>query len=304
MKSHDRDRETHFAVIDKFIDLADLPSDEAAMLKVELQRYMRVRLDRGHWIEPEITRFHTSWYREFYRLVGQRDPYIKAKNVSNDVARSILDRIDVGTLRRAVLASIVANNLDYGVYRFDEGTLPITATDFADLDGLELGFDHYDELESGLERASSLLYLPDNNGEVEFDRHVLERITERWPDLEVTIAGKHEPMLNDVTVDELRDLGFEGFGRVMSTGSNCFGLPPDEISDEMHRAVGESDLIIAKGQAYLEFFTEYAIDRVVHLAHAKIDVVDPQLPLIEAGCDIILHSRHYAADKPAYPVFG
>ena len=181
-------------------------------------------------------------------------------------ARELLGSLELPTLRDAVLASVVANLLDYGAPNLRES---LSVGDFTNLDRLPLWVDDFGRMVDALGRARRLVWLADNSGEVLFDLVVLERLRALNPSCAVALVGKGGPMLNDVTADELTALELPANCRVLSTGSNSFGLPEDEVSDELRRALLEADVVIAKGHAYLEFWVHYAMPTLFHLAYTK-----------------------------------
>ncbi|GAB4376216.1 MAG: hypothetical protein Kow0062_16210 [Acidobacteriota bacterium] len=301
MKSWQREPRTHLDLVERFIELAGVPEDEARLLGAELRRYMRVRLERGRWLPGEITRLHTEWYRELYRTLGVDDPYRDLKRRSDELAARIAERLELPDLRSRLLAAIVANRLDFGVAHNDPHTMPIDESDFADLLGSEPWADDLPELERRLSEATCLLYLLDNHGEARFDRLVLEEIAGRFPHVERHVAAKSSPMINDVTVDEARALGFGEIAAVHSTGTNAFGVPVEEASASFLALYERADVVVAKGQAYLEFFIEYATDKVFHAAHTKFAIHDEVCGTIPAGVPLVLWSARYAGTKPPYP---
>jgi damage-control phosphatase, subfamily I len=150
-------------------------------------------------------------------------------------------------------------------------------------------------------KARKILYIVDNSGEILFDGVLIEKIKALNPQCEIFIAGKSSPMLNDVTVDELIELGFPQRCFVVSTGSNCFGVPIDEVSDEFLKILESSDVIISKGQALLEFWIEYNCSKVFNLAFTKIPILDPVLGEIPSGKHLIIQSiRYRSAGKRSY----
>lgn len=300
MKSWEREERTHLDIVARFVDLAGLEADEARVLKAELVRYMRTRLLRKHWLPGEITRFHTEWYRELYRTLRVADPYAALKERSDALARAVLAEVELPTLRTALLASIVANRLDFGVAHATGEELPVALEDFRELDTLPLWADDGDALERDLAGARTLLYLPDNHGEIVFDRAVIDRARAANPRLDVHVACKSAPMLNDVTLDEARALGLGDVATLHSTGSNCFGVPRDEVSAEFLAVFESADVVVAKGQAYLEFWIEHGVLRLYNVAFTKIPIHDAVLGTIPAGVALVLASSRYAAGKPAY----
>jgi hypothetical protein len=297
VKSWERDLETHLTVLGRFVDLVGLPAADAALLKRELERYVRVRIARGLWMQPEITRFHTEWYREFYRILDVDDPYRALKDRSMRAARELLGSLELPTLRDAVRASVVANLLDYGAPDLRES---LSLEDFAHLDRLPLFVDDFDRLADALARARRVVWLADNSGEVLFDLVVLERLRACNPGCVVDLVGKGGPMLNDVTADELLGLDLPANCRVLSTGSNCFGVPEDEASDDVQAALRDADVIVAKGHSYLEFWVHYAMPSLFNLAYTKFPVRDALWPEIPAGAALVLWAGRYAEGKKPY----
>lgn len=300
MKSWQRDDRTHLSIIKRFVALADLSSADATLIEKELERYMSQRLARNLWMEPEITRFHTYWYRELYRIVGGIDPYGPVKRQSNDLAAKLVAELSLPDLRAAVLASIVSNRIDYGAVDYKDGEIPVARHEFESLASLPLLYDDFETMRERLGRARTLLYLVDNCGEVLFDRVVLERARAISPACRMVVAGKESPMLNDVTADELRALGFADVAEVISTGSNCFGVPEDEVSAAFKAVARDADLIIAKGQSYLEFWIGYDTDKVVNLLTTKFPIHDAVLGEIPSGVAAIVSSERYRGGKKAY----
>jgi uncharacterized protein with ATP-grasp and redox domains len=297
VKSWERDLETHLTVLGRFVDLVGLPTGDATLLKRELERYVRVRITRGLWMHPDITRFHTEWYREFYRILDVDDPYRELKDRSMRAARELLRGMELPTLRDAVLACVVANLLDYGAPNLRES---LSVEDFADLDRLALFVDDFDRLTDALGRARRVVWLADNSGEVLFDLVVLERLHILNPACTVDLVGKGGPMLNDVTADELGTLPLPPNSRVLSTGSNCFGVPEDEVSDELRTALRRADVVVAKGHSYLEFWVQYAAPTLFNLAYTKFPVRDALWPEIPAGVALVLWAGRYAEGKRPY----
>ncbi len=301
MKSWEREPRTHVELIGRFIQLAGVPEAEARILEAELRRYMEVRLERGRWMPGEITRLHTEWYRELYRTLGVDDPYRELKRRSDEFARRLVTRLDLPSLRDRLLAAIVANRLDFGVAASDPSRLPVDEGDFADVGRAELWADDLPRLERRLRAARRLLYLVDNHGELHCDRLVLEEIATRHPRIELHVACKASPMINDVTADEARALGLGQCAHVLSTGTNAFGVPLDEVSDEFLEAWERADVVVAKGQAHLEFFVEHDTPKVFHAAFTKFAIHDPVIGTIPAAVPLILWSGRYGRGKPPYP---
>jgi uncharacterized protein with ATP-grasp and redox domains len=302
MKSWDREEHTHFDVIAHFFKLAERLDPKHRAIQQELERYMRLRLRDRRWMPEDITRLHSEWYREFYRVLGVEDPYRELKRRSTDFARDVLEDVKFSSIREVVLASALANKLDFGTRLDldDETQLPVAREEFDQVGDLDLFIDETNLLIERAAHASRILYLPDNCGEIAFDRLLIRRISEINPTCQFTVAGKSSPMINDVTLDELRKLGFGESVELISTGTNSFGAPESEVSLGFARAFEDADLVIAKGQAHLEFWIRFDEPRLFHIAYTKFPIHDAGIGRIPDAAFVVLHAERYGKGKSAY----
>ena len=67
--------------------------------------------------------------------------------------------------------------------------------------------DHSKELEKELKNSKTVLYLADNIGEIVFDKILIEKIKEY--DVDVTVALKEKPILNDACIDDALKIGLD-----------------------------------------------------------------------------------------------
>src|SRR3989344_2646883 len=99
MKTLDRDMNSFVAIVDSFINYADLDESKKNILKAELRRYITTRFAKSQYVHPMITKFCTDWYNEFYRLVDYQDPYAKLKQESNQKALQVLPNIKINSFQ-------------------------------------------------------------------------------------------------------------------------------------------------------------------------------------------------------------
>ena len=207
--------------------------------------------------------------RKAKRYFPVDDPYRGLKSQHNELAADMLERIkpildsSPDPLKAALIVMASGNIIDLGVHHeFDlEGTLRRN---------LEEGFarDDYEYFRDRLDRASSLLLIADNAGEIVFDLHFLKSLS---PGLDRYIAVKEGPILNDVTISEMS--GFDtGDVKVVSTGSDGLGVIFDEVSEDFMKLFEEADIVIAKGHANFETLDE-AEREIFLLFQVKCQVV-------------------------------
>lgn len=219
------------------------------------------------------THLSTKIHREAYRVLGDSDPYRMKKQQSNEAAKKLLplardfvSRED--SFRRAVLASIIGNSFDFGVLGFDADKE--IAKD-AMLRQFERGLD-VDDTERMKTMLEDVVYLADNCGEIIFDTLLFEEIRKLGGKITLVVRGA--PILNDVTMKEVTELGLDKMmDRVLTTGSNAIGLCLKEAPAELVEALGNASLIISKGMANYETMSEYNFKPVAYLLKTKCESV-------------------------------
>ncbi len=211
--------------------------------------------------------FGSEVFLGVYRVIGKDDPFREYKDLSNRQAEKVVsdlegESIDLKTaLKLAIIGNVIDFAVGYSPERIEE--------DVEAMLGEELYVDHSDELFERLEKAKTLLYLTDNCGEIYFDRLFIRKLKKAFPHLEIYVAAKEGPIINDATVEELKKAGFEEFAEIISTGTRIVGVPLDRISDEFREVFEKADVIIAKGQGNFETLSEIKDDRVFYLLKAK-----------------------------------
>jgi uncharacterized protein with ATP-grasp and redox domains len=213
-------------------------------------------------------------FLELYAFLGNDDPFGEYKGISTELARDVAEDIGrVDDLRTALKLAIAGNLIDFAV-GYDPKKIE---EDVLSLASQELYIDHSDELFSELGNAKSLLYLVDNCGEIYFDRIFIERIREEFPGLKVYVAAKEGPIINDATVEDLREARFDEIAKVVSTGSRLPGTPLEYASSEFLRLFKRVDVIIAKGQANFETLSDLKDPRIFFLLKAKCSPISREL---------------------------
>ena len=220
-------------------------------------------------------------------LLGCLDPYREAKVHYNnlildsvDELRGIIDAAE-DPLHTAVKMAVAGNIIDMGILG-DEFNARETV-----LHTLEkgLGIDHYAELRNQLDRASNVLYVLDNAGEVVFDRLLIERLTGK----DVCCVVRKSPILNDVTRTEAEEVGLTDLCEIIDTGCDVFGVPMELVSDEFRKRFFAADVVISKGQANYETLDE--VDRqIFFMLMAKCDRVADNLG-VSLRQAVVLDSR-------------
>ncbi len=112
--------------------------------------------------------------------------------------------------------------------------------------------DAYRAFRSDLSRAERLVYIPDNCGEIVFDKIFIRVLREEYPSLDVTALVRGRPVLNDVTEKDAAAVGIDALCRVVGNGSGIAGTYLPSVSEEARALLEGADVIIAKGQGNFE----------------------------------------------------
>ena len=186
---------------------------------------------------------------------GCRDPYFKEKIEGNEIAlkylpdvKRILEKDD--SLENYVKIAIIGNILDFGAFTLDDDIESVIRSSLEK----ELAIKDIDEFEKSLKSNDKVLYLVDNTGEIVFDKLLLAKIKEYG--LDITIAVKSEPILNDACMKEALDAGLDEFGQIVEIGAGTVGYVDSKISDEFREIFNSHKFIISKGMGNYEGLTE------------------------------------------------
>lgn len=184
------------------------------------------------------------------------DPYAPEKHQAVRLAEQLLEKIKSAGIyqpdnfeSRTRLA-VAGNILDFGV--FSELDLNFAMNIITQAFTKPIDKAAVKRLHDRMENAGNIMYLLDNCGEAVFDREFLAPYREK-----VTLVVRGEPMLNDVTRNDLAEHGLEGFTRsVVENHSNMPGTVFELSGEEFQKAFATTDLVIAKGQGNFEGLNE------------------------------------------------
>jgi uncharacterized protein with ATP-grasp and redox domains len=219
------------------------------------------------------THLSTKIHREAYRVLGDIDPYREKKRQSNETAQKLLPFVwdfisEKDSFRRAVLVSIIGNSFDFGVLGFDADKEIGKEMILKQIQhGLDV--DDSDKIRSMLD---NVVYLADNCGEIVFDTLLFDEIKKLGGKITLVVRGA--PILNDVTMKELKELSIDKkVDRVLTTGSNAIGVCLKEAPPELVEALRDASLIISKGMANYETMSEYDFKPIAYLMKTKCESV-------------------------------
>ena len=251
----------------------DLSTDDE-LLKMEIMEDIFKYLSNNFKVDTNSNGTGSAMHKMIIEKTGCRDPYFKEKIEGNEIAlkylpyvKKILDEDD--SLENYVKIAIIGNILDFGAFTLED-----------DIEGVikeslkkDLAVKDIEEFEKSLKANDKVLYLVDNTGEIVFDKLLLEKIKEY--DLDITIAVKSVPILNDATKKEALDAGLDEFGEIVEIGCGTVGYVDSEISDEFREIFNSHKFVISKGMGNFEGLSEIDLSskEVYFLLCAKCNTI-------------------------------
>ncbi|MDZ7331678.1 MAG: ARMT1-like domain-containing protein [candidate division KSB1 bacterium] len=199
-----------------------------------------------HQSPPQIGQ---QMQRIIRHVLNNPDPYLEIKQQFN---RLLLDHyvelkawVDQAAdpFQMALRLSIAGNVIDFGPnQRFDvHQTLERAKT-------IVLAIDDSEPLRQAISKATLLLYLGDNAGEIVLDRIFLETINHP----NVYFAVRSAPIINDALLEDAIMVGIDKIAHVITNGDDAPGTILENTSAQFKTIFDQADLIISKGQGNYE----------------------------------------------------
>jgi len=230
----------------------------------------------------------TKIHRTIKNRTKNDDPYLLEKEKGNEIGIKFLPKIKElikknDDLETYVKAAIVGNIIDFGAlgvnFDIEKGIIENMN------EGIALN--HVNELEKELKTAKNVLYLADNNGEIVFDKLLIEKLKEY--DVNVTVALKEYPILNDACIEDAIQIGLNEVAELVSTGTDSIGILYADISKEFKEIFKNSDMVISKGLGNYEGLTamELGDKPVFCLLNAKCNPIAKDIG-VNVGDSVVL----------------
>ncbi len=265
----------------------DLSTDDET-LKMEVTVEV-VKIVSKHFRKGAVSNFiGTEVHRTIKEKSGNNDPYSREREISNEIAMEFLPQVEkiLGeekNLKDYIKVAIAGNVLDFGALGLgmDMESLIVKTMQ------KDPSLDYSKELEDELKRSKTVMYLADNIGEIVFDKLLIERIKEY--DVDVTVALKEKPILNDACIEDALKIGLDEVANLTSTGTDSIGIIEADVSSEFMKLFEESDMVISKGLGNYEGLGEMDIkDKPTFcLLNAKCKPVARDIG-VELGDNVVL----------------
>ncbi len=230
----------------------------------------------------------TKIHRTIKDRTCNNDPYNAEKKKGNEIALKFLPKIkkiikEKDNLETYVKVAIVGNIIDFGALGVDFDIEKGIIQNMND----NIALNHAVELEKGLNSSKNVLYLADNNGEIVFDKLLIEKLKDY--DVEVTVALKEKPILNDACIEDALQIKLDEVANLVSTGTDSIGILYADISDEFKEIFKNSDMVISKGLGNYEGLTAMNLGNkpVFCLLNAKCNAIAKDIG-VNVGDNVVL----------------
>jgi damage-control phosphatase, subfamily I len=230
----------------------------------------------------------TQIHRTIKNETGNPDPYVMEREISNDIAQQYIPLVEKilendKSLKNYLKVAIAGNVLDFGALGLDTDMESLIVRTMKK----EPAIDNSKELEDELIKSENVLFLADNIGEIVFDKMLIEKINDYQ--VEVTVALKENPILNDACIEDALKIGLDEVSHLTSTGTDSIGIIEEDVSSKFMELFNKSDMVVAKGLGNYEGLGEMELGKkpVFCLLNAKCKPVARDVG-VKLGDNIVL----------------
>ncbi len=224
---------------------------------------------------PEIA----SYVYEKMALIAQKtDLYDEVKELSTKKALSFVPLLkkelsnSKDKLLTATKIAVAGNVIDLAAeveFDLEEELDKIFYTEFAHND--------FAFFEKKLQSAKSVLIIGDNVGEHIFDYMFIQTLKELYPSVKYFYMVRGNPIINDVTLKEAQEAGFEKICKVVDSGVNTPGFTYNRANPYAKELFDMADLVISKGMGNYECMSPSHRGNICFLLKVKCSVVAASL---------------------------
>jgi len=221
----------------------------------------------------------TKVHKIVYATLGDDDPYQELKKQSNQVAQSLVPRVEElikssdDPLKISMICSIVGNTMDFGIE--GSSTHPETLREiFEQTVANGLGYDDTVKLKKLVKTSKHVVLFADNCGEIVFDKILCRELKKFNPNMFLTLVVRGKPIISDATIKDADELQFnEVVDEILTTGCFAIGVDFTKLPAELDKVLKKADLILCKGMANYEAFSETDYCPIAYLLRTKCNAI-------------------------------
>ncbi|MBU1993281.1 DUF89 family protein [bacterium] len=224
---------------------------------------------------PEIA---SDVYEKMAELANKTDLYDEIKELSTKKALSFIPflkeklSLSQNKLLTATKIAVAGNVIDLAAaveFDLQEELEKIFDTEFAHNDFIAF--------QNELPHANNVLIIGDNAGEHIFDYLFIETLKELFPHAEYSYMVRGRPIINDVTVKEAKEAGFDKLCKLVDSGVNTPGFMYNRAFAQAQELFDRADLVISKGMGNYECMSPSHREKICFLLKVKCSVVAASL---------------------------
>ncbi|ANQ54389.1 hypothetical protein BG95_08205 [Thermosipho sp. 1063] len=271
-------------ILDKFVSSEQ---EKFEFLKEILKELSKTRFG----LKPiEIAEF---LYKKLEELLDKEDLYKTEKEKSNKIALSLYENFKfkvldcADPLYEAAKLAVSGNLIDFGALSNSPEELFDRINEIWQQ---PFSIDDFELFKSNISNSNTLLYIADNTGEIVFDMLFIEILKEFHPKLNISVALKGHPIINDATVEDGYAIGLNKFATLINTELKTAGTCLEKSSQLFREAFFMHDIVIAKGQGNFEGLSEVSRKNLYFALVAKCQVISDYIG-VEKGSKIFMNSK-------------
>jgi len=220
---------------------------------------------------PEIASYV---YEKMAQIANKVDLYDEVKELSTKKALSFVPLVKAelhnskDKLLTATKTAVAGNVIDLAAaveFDLEEELSKVFHTEFAHND--------FEKFRQKLSNAKSVLVIGDNVGEHIFDYLFIETLKELYPDASYSYMVRGNPIINDVTIKEAKEAGFDKLCSLVDSGVNTPGFAYSRANEESKELFDSVDLVISKGMGNYECMNESHKKNICFVLKVKCEVV-------------------------------
>ncbi|MGB5445253.1 MAG: ARMT1-like domain-containing protein [Psychromonas sp.] len=271
---------------------AQISEKQTAALLSRVQSELQTSAEKGIVVQ-HIIRNVADVIIELKNADPQFDIYQEVKRRSNTLAKAYAKELQQqinsssSPLDTAIQISAAGNIIDFGAKNHGDLDLDVEMQQLQ-----TIKFNHYDidAFRAHLMTAKNMLYICDNAGEIVFDKLLIQCLQKNYPQLQITAAVRHKPIINDATLADAAEVGLKDVVKVISSGSVYPGTILREASTQFKQLYADADLIIAKGQGNFETLLPIVEEKLFFLLRIKCEQM-ASLSAVAKGSLVLMQGK-------------
>lgn len=224
---------------------------------------------------PEIA---ADVYEKMAFIANKADLYDEVKELSTVKAKSFVPLLKTrlqnssDKLLTATKIAVAGNVIDLAAaveFDLEEELHKVFDTEFAHDDFLRMSEE--------LLNATNILVIGDNVGEHIFDYLFIETLKELHPNANYSYMVRGNPIINDVTMKEAKEAGFDKLCNLVDSGVNTPGFTYTRANKYSQELFDSADVVISKGMGNYECMSDSHRGNIFFLLKVKCNVVASSL---------------------------